>query len=82
MRSLTGEAQAIQGETCTIRKPIAAIQASTAQAPPLGPVIQLPPLSSLTVLGPAFNDTLVTVRCHESVYFVFLEDLAEGSVVM
>jgi hypothetical protein len=66
----------------TIRKPIAAIAASATETAPFGPVIQLPPSSTLTMLGPAFNDSLVTVRCHDAVYFVFIEDLVGPSVVV
>ena len=70
----------VQGQTYTLCKVIAAIPLSPADTPPFGPVIQLPPQSNLTVLGPGFNDRLVSVRCNQSVYFVFVEDLAELSV--
>ena len=80
MTSNTGAALDVQGQTYTLRKVIAAIPLSPADSPPFGPVIQLPPLSNVTVLGPGFNDRLVSVRCNQSVYFVFVEDLAELAV--
>jgi hypothetical protein len=80
MRRFSNIVDEMQGQTYTLRKRIAAIQASPADAPPFGPVIQLPPSSNVTVLGPAFNESLVKVRCHDTVYFVFIEDLAEPLV--
>lgn len=77
MKSSSNTARDIHGETYILRKPIAAIPASPGEMPPFGPVMQLPTLSKLTVLGPAFNDFLVRVRCHDTVYFVFIEDLGE-----
>jgi hypothetical protein len=65
------------GDICTLSKTIAAVEANTSpdHLKQLGIVVRLPAGLQLTLLGPGFNAQTVKVCCHQSVYFVFWEDL-------
>jgi hypothetical protein len=41
----------------------------------LGPITQLPQHAQLEICGDGFNERTVKVRCKDSFYFVFREDL-------
>jgi spore coat protein U-like protein len=80
MASITNTARDVQGQTYTLHRDTAAIPISSCETLSFGPVTHLPAFSSVTVLGPGLNDRLVSVRCNNSVYCVFMEDLAESAI--
>jgi hypothetical protein len=66
----------------TLLKNIAAIELRPAEdgKPSLSAITQLPRDSELQICGPGFNPRTVKVSSSGQFYFVFLQDLDEGSV--
>ena len=80
--SLICQDSSLRYQCVTLLKNIAAIELRPAEdgRPSLSAITQLPRDSELQICGPGFNPRTVKVRSSGHYYFVFLQDLEEGSV--